>query len=118
MARKKKQPEPQPTKAELFDIYVGNVASHCAEINERVGRFVASAVAGMPMVELRIEPKTEGEINVWDMCYQIHPDGREECLGNRCAAVARYSEIAAKALRAYATEMVLESVRGTMEVAA
>lgn len=88
------------TKEELFDIFVGNIAGHCAELRVATGRFRATAVEGMSMVELRIVPKTEGEIDVWDMCYHVQADG-EECLGNRCAAVSRYSSIAAAALRTF-----------------
>jgi hypothetical protein len=89
------------TKEELFDTFVGNVAGHCAELRIRTGRFSASAVYDMPLVQIVIEPRTLGEVDVWDMCYQIHPDGTREALGNRCAAVARYSKIAAQALRKF-----------------
>ena len=89
------------TKEELFDIYVGNVAGHCAELRVVVGKFSASAVEGMPMVDIVVEPKVEGEVDIWDMCYHIHSDGTKETLGNRCAAVARYSSIASKALRSF-----------------
>jgi len=91
----------EQTKEELFDIYVSNVAAHCAELRVVTGRFSATAVEGMPVVEIFVEPRTEGEIDVWDMCYHIHSDGTRETLGNRCAAVSRYSSVAAQALRSF-----------------
>lgn len=89
------------SKTELFDIFVGNIGWHCARLFEEMKRFRASAVFGMPMVEIRIVPRGEHP-DVWDMCYHVHEDGTEECLGNRHAAVQRYSDIAAKALREWA----------------
>jgi hypothetical protein len=96
--------EKEKTKVELFDIFVGNIGGHCGRLFEEMKRFRASAVFGMPMVEIRIVPKG-GTPDVWDMCYHVHEDGTEECLGNRCAAVQRYSSIAAKALREWAGVM-------------
>ena len=89
------------TKEELFTIYVQNIGGHCAELAQAEKRFCASAVEGMPMVEFRIVPRVEGEVDVWDMCYLVNKDGTEETIGNRCGAIARYSRIAAEALRAW-----------------
>jgi hypothetical protein len=96
--------EKEKSKTELFDCFVGNIGGHCAVLFEEMNRFRASAVHGMSMVEIRIVPKGEHP-DVWDMCYHVHEDGTEECLGNRCAAVQRYCDVASKALREWAGVM-------------
>ena len=90
----------EKTKNELFDTFVGNIGYHCSQINQEMKRFRASAVHDMPMVEFRIEPRGDSP-DVWDQCYQVYPDGTEEWLGNRCAAVTRYCEMASEALRTW-----------------
>jgi hypothetical protein len=92
------------TKAELFHLYVGNIAGHAANLRVETGRIRMSAVPGMGMVEFFVErSKKPWDIqdHVWDQCSQIHEDGTEEHLGNRHAMIARYSSIASEALKAF-----------------
>jgi len=119
MGRKKQEKAPEKTKAELFDTFVGNIGRHCGCLHRESGKFRASAVHGMLTVSIFIEPKVEGEIDIWDQCYLCDEDwNRIECLGNRCGAEQYYSKVAGEALRRFATEMVFDGVRGAMEIAA
>lgn len=117
MGWKRQEKEPsEKTQAELFDTFVSNIGYHCGCLHRESGKFCASAVHGMECVRIFIEPKVEGEIDIWDQCYLCDEDwNRIECLGNRCGAEQHYSKVAGEALRRFATEMVLNGVRGAME---
>ena len=91
----------EKSKVELFDIFVGNIANHATLLATGMGKVKCSAVYGMDMVEIRIQARGEHP-DVWDSTFLIRPDGTEEWLGNRHAAVHRYSELAAAALRRWA----------------
>ena len=52
----------------------------------------------MPVVYIFIEQKGD-EPDVWDQCHLCDEEwNRLECLGNRCGAVNKYTEVAAQAL--------------------
>ena len=107
------------TKAELFDTFVGNIGYHCGCLHRESGKFRASAVHGMPSVNIIIEPKVEGEVDVWDQCYLCDDEWNKlECLGNRCGAEQYYSKVAAKALRAFMAEVATDATKRAMEIVA
>ena len=86
---------------ELFDTFVGNVASHGCNLGTQKGRIRMAAVWDQETLEFFVEQKGEHP-DVWDHCYQVHADGTREDLGNRCAMINRYAESCAKALRVFA----------------
>jgi len=98
------------TKAELFDIFVSNIAYHATLLTTDMKRVKCAAVHGMDMMEFRIQARGEHP-DVWDSTFLVRPDGSEEWLGNRHSAVHRYAELASAALRQWAINLDVFSGR-------
>ena len=103
MARKQSKPK-ELTRDELFRRFVGNIGQHCANLySDSQQTFCLSAVHGLEPVTFKVQQRGE-QPDVWDRCIQVHDDGTEEWLGNRCAMVSRYSKLCAEALQAWLEE--------------
>lgn len=101
MARKQSK---ELTRDELFARFVGNIGQHCAYLYaDSQAVFRMSAVPGLPGVTFKVTQKGD-QPDVWDHCFQVHEDGTEEWLGNRCAMVSRYGQLCAAALQEWLKE--------------